>query len=111
MSNYKILNKIDYPKDIRKLSFLELNELSTDISKYIHKVINEIGGHYASPLGAVDLTLALHYAYNTPIDKLIWDVGHQAYAHKIITGRKKEFENIRKLGGISGFLKIGDSVV
>jgi len=109
MSNYKILNKIDYPKDIRKLSFLELNELSTDISKYIHKVINEIGGHYASPLGAVDLTLALHYAYNTPIDKLIWDVGHQAYAHKIITGRKKEFKNIRKLGGISGFLKIDES--
>ena len=109
MPSYNILDKVEYPTDIKKLNFKELNQLSADISKYIHDVINEIGGHYASPLGAVDLTLALHYAYNTPFDKLIWDVGHQTYAHKIITGRKKDFKNIRKYNGISGFLKIDES--
>ena len=109
MSNYNVLDKIEYPKDIRKLTFQELSLLSDDISKYIHTTITEIGGHYASPLGAVDLTLALHYAYNTPLDKLVWDVGHQAYAHKIITGRKDDFRKIRKYNGISGFLKIDES--
>ena len=109
MGDYKILNNIEFPSDVRRLNFKQLNDLSDDISNYIHTVINEIGGHYSSPLGAVDLTLALHYAYNTPIDKLIWDVGHQAYAHKIITGRKKDFKNIRKYNGISGFLKIDES--
>ena len=109
MASYSILDKVEYPADVKKLNFEELNQLSVDISKYIHDVINEIGGHYASPLGAVDLTLALHYTYNTPFDKLIWDVGHQAYAHKIITGRKKDFKNIRKYNGISGFLKIDES--
>tara|TARA_Y100000590_G_scaffold466222_2_gene640900 strand:- start:1056 stop:2900 length:1845 start_codon:yes stop_codon:yes gene_type:complete len=106
---YKILDKIDSPNDIKKLSIIELNDLSSEISSYIHEVVSEIGGHYSSPLGAVDLTLALHFVYNTPKDKLIWDVGHQAYAHKIITGRKKMFKNIRQYNGISGFLKIDES--
>jgi len=106
---YKYLNKIDNPNDLRKLSFMELDVLSTEISNYIHDVVSEIGGHYSSPLGAVDLTLALHYAYNTPNDKLVWDVGHQTYAHKIITNRKHDFKNIRQLNGISGFLKIDES--
>ena len=106
---YKILDKIDSPNDIKKLSIKELNDLSSEISSYIHEVVSEIGGHYSSPLGAVDLTLALHFVYNTPKDKLIWDVGHQAYAHKIITGRKKMFKNIRQYNGISGFLKIDES--
>ena len=79
------------------------------MSKYIHDIVTEKGGHYSSPLGAVDLTIALHYVYNTPIDKLIWDVGHQAYAHKILTERKKEFKSIRQYDGISGFLKIDES--
>jgi len=109
MNKYKYLNKINSPKDVRKLNINELNELSLEILNYIHKVINEIGGHYSSPLGAVDLTLALHYAYSTPKDKLIWDVGHQAYAHKIITGRKDQFKNIRQYKEISGFLKIDES--
>ena len=106
---FKVLDNIESPNDIKKLSINDLKLLSKDISEYIHKVISEKGGHYSSPIGAIDLTIALHYVYNTPIDKLIWDVGHQAYAHKILTGRKKEFENIRQYDGISGFLKIDES--
>ena len=106
---YKILDKINKPDDIKKLSIEDLNLLSVDVSNYIHDVVSEKGGHYSSPIGAIDLTIALHYVYNTPIDKLIWDVGHQAYAHKILTGRKKEFKNIRQYNGISGFLKIDES--
>ena len=106
---FKVLNKINNPNDIKKLSINELKLLSKDVSKYIHDIVTEKGGHYSSPLGAVDLTIALHYVYNTPIDKLIWDVGHQAYAHKILTERKKEFKSIRQYDGISGFLKIDES--
>ena len=106
---YKILDKINYPKDIRQLSFKELNALSMELSNYIHEVVSELGGHYSSPLGAIDLTLALHYAYNTPEDKLIWDVGHQTYSHKILTNRKDAFKTIRQFNGISGFLKIDES--
>ncbi len=109
IEKFKILNNIDNPDDLKRLSFKDLNLLSTEIYEYIHEVISDKGGHYSSPLGVVDLTIALHYAYNTPSDKLIWDVGHQAYAHKILTERKKEFENIRQLNGISGFLKIDES--
>jgi 1-deoxy-D-xylulose-5-phosphate synthase len=106
---FKILDNIDNPNDIKKLSINDLKILSKDVSDYIHAIVTEKGGHYSSPLGAVDLTIALHYVYNTPFDKLIWDVGHQAYAHKILTGRKKEFKNIRQYDGISGFLKIDES--
>ncbi len=109
MNNYKLLKKIDSPKDLRKIKKEDLNLLSKEISHYIHDTITKIGGHYSSPLGVVDLTIALHYAYNTPIDKLIWDVGHQAYAHKILTGRKNEFRSIRQKNSISGFLKIDES--
>ena len=106
---YKYLSKINNPDDIKKLSMDDLNELSNEVSSYIHDVVNKIGGHYSSPLGVVDLTIALHYSYNTPSDKLIWDVGHQAYAHKILTERKESFKNIRQYNGISGFLKIDES--
>ena len=109
MNKYALLEKINNPDDIKKLSFEDLDILSKEISLYIHDVVSEIGGHYSSPLGAVDLTVALHYAYATPNDKLIWDVGHQAYAHKIITERRKEFTKIRQNDGISGFLKIDES--
>ncbi|MAX29608.1 MAG: 1-deoxy-D-xylulose-5-phosphate synthase [Candidatus Marinimicrobia bacterium] len=106
---FKVLDKINNPNDIKKLSINELKLLSGDVSSYIHDIVTDKGGHYSSPLGAVDLTIALHYVYNTPIDKLIWDVGHQAYAHKILTDRKKEFKSIRQYDGISGFLKIDES--
>ena len=97
MKQYKFLNKINYPEDVKKLSLKELNILSDEVSKFIHDVITDIGGHYSSPLGVVDLTLALHYVYNMPVDKIIWDVGHQAYAHKILTGRKDKFKPLMEL--------------
>jgi len=108
-SSYKILPHIDSPSDLKKLNNEELILLSDELALYIHEVITEIGGHYSSPLGVIELTIALHYVYNTPIDKLIWDVGHQAYAHKILTGRREAFLNIRKFKEISGFLKRDES--
>ena len=95
MSNFNILKQVDNPKDLKNLSISDLDELSGDISTLIKNTIEENGGHYSSPLGVVDLTIALHYVYNTPLDKLVWDVGHQAYAHKILTDRKEIFNTIR----------------
>ncbi len=104
-----LLEKIDSPKDIKKLSLKELYQLAQEIREYIVDVVSKNGGHLAPNLGAVELTLALHYVFDSPKDKLIWDVGHQAYAHKIITGRREAFKNLRKLNGISGFLKRSES--
>jgi len=109
MAKYRLLDNIDSPDDLKKIKKEDLKLLSEEVSQYIHDTITKIGGHYSSPLGVVDLTIALHYAYNTPNDKLVWDVGHQAYAHKILTGRKKEFSSIRQKDSISGFLKIDES--
>ena len=109
MNDFSILNKVNNPQDLKNLSIKDLNLLSGDVSTLIKNTIEENGGHYSSPLGVVDLTIALHYVYNTPFDKLIWDVGHQAYAHKILTERKDVFNTIRKKDGISGFLKISES--
>ncbi len=110
MEQYPLLAKIDSPEDIKKLNVSSLCQLSTEVAQYIQDTIEDIGGHYSSPLGVVDLSIALHYIYDSPRDKLIWDVGHQSYAHKILTGRRKEFKNIRKINGISGFLKREESV-
>ena len=109
MLNYPILSKINSPNDIKQLNRMSLRKLSSEVAKYIQEVVEEIGGHYSSPLGVVDLTIALHYIYNSPSDKIIWDVGHQAYAHKILTGRCDEFRNMRQKNGISGFLKRSES--
>ena len=109
MSDFPILSKIDSPKDVKNLNRESLKTLSVEISDYIQQVVEEVGGHYSSPLGVVDLTLALHSIYNSPRDKIIWDVGHQAYAHKIISGRRDEFRNMRTKNGISGFLKREES--
>ncbi|MAP67288.1 MAG: 1-deoxy-D-xylulose-5-phosphate synthase [Candidatus Marinimicrobia bacterium] len=105
----KLLQKVNSPEDLKNFSYLELESLSSEIAEHIKKVVSKLGGHYSSPLGVVDLTLALHYVYNSPKDKLIWDVGHQAYSHKIITGRREEFLNLRSKNGISGFLKRDES--
>lgn len=107
--NYPVLDKIETPEDIRELSSDELKQLCNDLRSYIVKVLSTHPGHLASGLGVVELTVALHYVFNTPDDKLIWDVGHQAYPHKILTGRKKQFESIRTYNGISGFPKISES--
>ena len=104
-----LLPKIDSPEDIKKLNKNALRKLSTEVGQYIQDVVENVGGHYSSPLGVVDLTIALHYLYNSPSDKIIWDVGHQAYAHKILTGRRDAFKNMRQKGGISGFLKRDES--
>ena len=106
---YKILSTINNPEDLKKLNAEELVLLSDEVAAYIHEVISELGGHYSSPLGVIELTIALHYVYNTPKDKLVWDVGHQTYPHKILTGRREAFKRIRQSGGISGFLKIDES--
>jgi 1-deoxy-D-xylulose-5-phosphate synthase len=97
------------PADIRSFSTTELVELGNEIRQEIIRVVSKNGGHLASSLGTVELTIALHYVFDTPDDKLIWDVGHQAYAHKILTGRKDRFHTLRQEGGISGFPKRGES--
>ncbi|MDR1774034.1 MAG: 1-deoxy-D-xylulose-5-phosphate synthase [Clostridioides sp.] len=106
---YKYLSKVNSPKDIKKMNLEELDLLAKDIRKFLVKSVSQTGGHLSSNLGAVELTLALHKVFDSPKDKIIWDVGHQAYVHKIITGRKDEFKNLRKLNGLSGFLKEEES--
>ena len=104
-----MIEKINSPKDLKELDVKDLSLLSSEVSSLIKEVVKEHGGHYSSPLGVVDLTIALHYVYDSPIDKIIWDVGHQAYAHKILTGRRDLFKTIRQKNGISGFLKRDES--
>ena len=94
---------IDNPEELRKLSPEQLPEVCADIRKCIIENLSSNPGHFASSMGAVEIIVALHYVMNTPDDKLVWDVGHQAYAHKILTGRRKNFDTLRKEGGLSGF--------
>ena len=105
----KYLDKIDDPKELRELSVEELPELAEEIREFIVDAVSKTGGHLASSLGAVEMTIALHYVFSTPEDKLIWDVGHQSYPHKVLTGRKGHFKTLRKKGGISGFPKPKES--
>ena len=97
------LEKIDSPSDLRKLSENELDSVVEELREFIVRVTSKTGGHLGASLGATELVVALHYVFETPNDKLIWDVGHQTYAHKILTGRKAEFETLRQWGGIAGF--------
>ena len=103
MKGYNLLNTINSPKDLKLLDTSELETLASEIRSFILDVVSVHPGHLGASLGAVELALALHYVYNTPYDVLIWDVGHQAYAHKILTGRKERFYTLRQLGGVSGF--------
>lgn len=105
-----ILEKINFPSDIRILSISDLVILASEIREEIVRVTAKRGGHLAPSLGVVELTIALHYVFDTPNDKIIWDVGHQTYAHKLITGRRDRFDSLRTLGGISGFPKRNESV-
>lgn len=104
-----MLEKINTPKDVKKLGLKEKQELAEEIRKYIIEVVSENGGHLASNLGVVELTIALHSVFNVPEDKIIWDVGHQSYVHKIITGRREQLKNIRKSNGIAGFPKTNEN--
>ena len=98
-----ILEKINTPADVRNLSEDKLQELCSDIRKYLVQCVSKTGGHLASNLGAVELTVALLHCFDLPKDKIVWDVGHQAYAHKILTERKDKFNTLRQLNGLSGF--------
>ncbi len=102
-SDTHILNQIDYPADLRKLPVESLPEVCSELRQYIIDVLSENPGHLGASLGTVELTVALHYVFNTPYDRIVWDVGHQAYGHKILTGRREKFTTLRKLHGISGF--------
>lgn len=104
-----ILDKIDSPKDLRKLPHSDLPQLAQELREFIIDIVATKEGHLGASLGVVELTIALHYVFDTPNDKLIWDVGHQAYGHKILTGRKEIFDTNRQLGGISGFPKMSES--
>ena len=108
-TTYKFLDKINLPSDLRKFENRDLENICDDLRKFIINSISENGGHFGASLGVVELTVALHYAYNTPYDKLVWDVGHQAYGHKILTGRKDTFHTNRIYKGLSGFPKITES--
>lgn len=105
----KLLGNIDGPADLKKLSLKELPEICSELRDFIINALSTNPGHFGSSLGVVELTVALHYVYNTPYDQLIWDVGHQAYGHKILTGRRDIFNTNRKFKGISGFPKRGES--
>ena len=105
----KLLDKINYPSDLRKLKKSQLEQVSNELRNELIDVVSETGGHLGAGLGVVELTVALHYVFNTPNDKLVWDVGHQCYPHKIITGRKERIRTLRKGGGLSGFTKRSES--
>lgn len=105
----KFLDKINEPKDLKKLEIKEKEELAEEIRKELINIVSKNGGHLASNLGVVELTIALHSVFNTPEDKIIWDVGHQSYVHKMLTGRKDKMNTLRKLDGIAGFPKTNES--
>ena len=105
----KLLDKINYPADLRKFEKKDLKQISEELRSELIDVVSETGGHLGAGLGVIELTVALHYVFNTPKDKLVWDVSHQCYPHKIITGRKNEIRTLRKGGGLSGFTKRDES--
>lgn len=109
MPRYKYLDEINSPEDLRRLSVAELDVLASEIRDFMVAELCVNPGHIGSSLGAVELAIALHYVYDTPQDKVVWDVGHQAYAHKILTGRREQFHTNRKLNGISGFPRMEES--
>ncbi len=109
MKDKKILDEIKYPADLRKLKQEDLQQLSGELREELIDVVSSTGGHLGAGLGVVELTVALHYVFNTPKDKLVWDVGHQSYPHKIITGRRENIRTLRKGNGLSGFTKRSES--
>src|ERR1043166_7885706 len=105
----ELLRQINSPEDLKKLPREKLHQLCDELRQYIIDVVSVHGGHFGASLGAVELSVALHYIFNTPYDQLVWDVGHQAYGHKILTGRRNKFATNRKYKGISGFPKRSES--
>src|SRR5256714_11918933 len=105
----KLLEQINSPADLRCLRPEQLQEVANEIRQYILETMSRVGGHTGASLGAVELAIALHYAFDTPRDRLVWDVGHQAYVHKILTGRRDQLPTLRQYDGLSGFLKRSES--
>jgi len=108
-TSYPLLEQIDYPDDLRRLPVERLPALADELRRFLIDVVSRTGGHLAAGLGVVELTIALHYVFDTPRDRLVWDVGHQAYPHKILTGRRSRMETLRQKGGLSGFLRCDES--
>ncbi|HSW06190.1 1-deoxy-D-xylulose-5-phosphate synthase [Aquabacterium sp.] len=106
---FALLNTIHSPADLRRLSMPELRTLATELREFVLASVGRTGGHLSSNLGTVELTIALHYVFNTPFDRIVWDVGHQTYPHKILTGRKDRMDTLRQLGGLSGFPRRDES--
>lgn len=104
------LENISSPDDLKKLTYNQLEELSEEIRQEMIDVVSVNGGHLASNLGVVELTIALHRVFNSPQDKIIWDVGHQSYVHKLLTNRRQQFKSLRQFGGLAGFPKREESV-
>jgi len=107
--NYPLLQEIDSPENLNKLSIEQLTKVAEECRAYLIDMVAENGGHFGSSLGVVELTVALHHVYNTPVDKIVWDVGHQAYIHKILTGRRNLMQSNRRYNGIAGFPKMSES--
>ena len=105
-----MLEKIQQPNDIKKIPEEQLTEVAAEIREFLVETMSKLGGHLASNLGVVELTIALHRVFELPKDKIIWDVGHQSYTHKILTGRKDAFESLRQEGGLSGFPKRSEKI-
>jgi len=108
--NYQFLNNINFPSDLRKVSEDNLQKVADEVREEMISAVSETGGHLGAGLGVVELTVALHYVFDTPNDKLIWDVGHQSYPHKILTGRKDKIRTLRQGDGLSGFTKRSESI-
>ena len=109
MNTTPYLDKIDDPSILRKLDEKDLPILANEVRNELIEIVSQTGGHLGAGLGVVELTIALHYVFNTPYDRIIWDVGHQSYPHKILTGRRKQMRTLRAGGGISGFTKRSES--
>src|SRR3954467_8084291 len=105
----KLLETINEPAELRKLSRAQLTPLAHELRNFLLDSVSKTGGHLSSNLGTVELTIALHYVFDTPHDRIVWDVGHQTYPHKILTGRRERMHTLRQLGGISGFPKRDES--
>src|SRR5919107_1415649 len=105
----ELLPNINSPADLRKLPIEKLQQVADEVRQFILETTSRVGGHTGASLGAVELAVAMHYVFDTPNDKLVWDVGHQAYAHKILTGRRDDLHTIKQPGGLSGFLRREES--
>ena len=101
--NYELLTAINEPAQLRALDLAQLKRLADELRAFVIESVSKTGGHLSSNLGTVELTIALHYVFNTPEDRIVWDTGHQAYAHKLICGRRNRLATIRQLNGLSGF--------